>query len=190
MAEETNIILSIKADTSGASSGVDELKNKIGSINNTPIDKPFKNFKAEIKEAIEDAQRLEAQFGKNSAEFRNAATRVAELKDRFGEFNQSISSFNPDNKLNALVSAARGATGAVQGVTGAMQFLGLQSGSAEQAIAKLQGLMAFSQALDSVDDIKNSFKNFGNVIQSTTAFQKANAAETTVTSVAMKALGI
>lgn len=190
MAEETNIILSIKADTSGASSGVDELKNKIGSINNTPIDKPFKNFKAEIKEAIEDAQRLEAQFGKNSAEFRNAATRVAELKDRFGEFNQSISSFNPDNKLNALVSAARGAIGAVQGVTGAMQFLGLQSGSAEQAMAKLQGLMAFSQSLDSIGNIKNSFKDFGNVIQETTIFQKANAAATTVTNVAMKALRI
>lgn len=189
MAEEKEIILSVKTDTSQASAGVDDLKGKLEGVNNTVLDKPFKTFKAEIKEAVIDAQRLEAQFGKNSVEFATAAKRVAELKDRFGEFNQSIEGFNPDNKLQALVSVAKGATGAIQGVTGAMQFLGLESSTAEAAIAKLQGLMAFSQALNSVDDIKNGFKNFNTVLQSSTFFQKANNAATVAATVIQRLFG-
>ena len=190
MSEEKEIVLSIKTDTSQATAGVAELKTQLQGVNNTPVDKPFKSFKQEIKEAITDAKRLEEQFGKNSKEFTNAAKRVAELKDRFGEFNQTIASFNPDNKLQALVSVAKGATGAIQGVTGAMTLMGGESEKATQVIARLQGLMAFSQALNSVDDIKNSFKNFNVVLQSSTTFQKANAIATAITSFTLKALGV
>jgi hypothetical protein len=133
---------------------------------------------------------MEAQFGKNSTQFATAAKNVANLKDQFSEFNQSVQAFNPDNKLQALVGLARGATGALQGATGAMAFLGIESGKSSEIIAKLQGLMAFSQALNSVDDIKNSFKNFGTVIQSMTVFQKANAAATNLAAGAMRLFGI
>lgn len=163
MADEKEIILSIKADTSDAASGVDALKTKIGEVNNTPIDKPFKTFKAQIREAISEAKLMEEQFGKNSKQFTEAAKNVANLKDRFGEFNQSIAGFNPDNKLQALVNVAKGATGAIQGVTGAMQFMGDESKATTEAIARLQGLMAFSAALNSVDDIKNGLKDMMNV---------------------------
>lgn len=187
---EKKIIVSVSTDTGDASKDIDDLKGKVDNLNNAKLDKPFKSFKAEIKEATIEAKKMEDQFGRNSTEFTNAAKRVADLRDKFGEFNQSINAFNPDNKLQAFVSIAKGATGAVQGVTGAMQFLGVESGSATEAIAKLQGLMAFSDSLNSIDDIKNAFSNFNGVIQSTTIAQKANAAATTVTSAVMKALGI
>jgi hypothetical protein len=188
--EQKNIIISVSVDNTDAVAGIDEVKTKLDDVSDTPLDKPFKNFKAQIKEATLEAQKLEAQFGKNSEEFRNAAKKVAELKDNYDEFGKSVKAFNPDNKLTSLTTAARGAVGAIQGVTGAMQFLGVESGDAQQAIARLQGLMAFSDALDSVDDIKTAYKDFKNVIKDSAAFQSIyNAATKTATAIQL-AFGI
>jgi hypothetical protein len=191
MADETkNIIISVSVDNTDAVAGIDEVKTKLDDVSDTPLDKPFKNFKQQIKEATLEAQKLEQQFGKNSEEFRNAASRVAELKDNYEEFGNSVKAFNPDNKLTSLTTAARGAVGAIQGVTGAMQFLGVESGDAQQAIARLQGLMAFSDALDSIDDIKTAYKDFKNVIKDSAAFQSIyNAATKAATSLQL-AFGI
>ena len=188
--EQKNIIISVSVDNTDAVAGIDEVKNKLDDVSDTPLDKPFKNFKQQIKEATLEAQRLEQQFGKNSQEFRNAASRIAELKDNYQEFGQSVKSFNPDNKLTALTSAARGAVGAIQGVTGAMQFLGVESEDAQQAIAKLQGLMAFGDALDSIDDIQNAFSNFKNVIKDASIFQAVYNSATKVATSLQIAFGI
>lgn len=170
--EQKNIIISVSVDNTDAVAGIEEVKTKLDDVSDTPLDKPFKNFKSQIKEATLEAQKLEQQFGKNSDEFRKAATRVAELKDNYNEFGNSVKAFNPDNKLTSLTTAARGAVGAIQGVTGAMAFLGVESGDAQQAIARLQGLMAFSSALDSIDDIKTAYKDFKNVIKDSAIFQR------------------
>jgi hypothetical protein len=191
MADELRkeVIISVKTDTTEATQGVDQLQTDLNQLNETEIDKPFKALKSQLKEANVEAQRVAEQFGINSKQFREAATRVEELKGKFDEVNIAVKAFNPDNKLQSLVSVSQGAVGAIQGVTGAFQFLGIQSGSAEQAIARLQGLMAFSDALNSVGDIKDSFNAFGSVIQSTTAFQKLNATATAITAGAIKLLG-
>jgi hypothetical protein len=184
------IILGVQLDANDANANIAALQQKFNELSNVDPSKPFKTLKAELKEASVFAAEIERQFGANSKEFGIAAQRVAELKDRQGELNASFDAFNPDNKLQSLVSIARGATGAVQGVAGAMTFLGAESENTQAAIARLQGLMAFSDALGSVADIKDSFRNFNTVVQSSTVFQKLNAAATTTTSVAMKALGI
>ncbi|MFT3908318.1 MAG: hypothetical protein QM737_02745 [Ferruginibacter sp.] len=190
MSDELKKEIILQVDTGDSEKNVDNLKEKLNSVNNTQLDKPFKSFKAEIKEATNEAKKMEDQFGRNSKEFTEAAKRVADLRDRFGEFNQSIGAFNPDNKLQALVSVAKGATGAITGVTGAMQFLGVESGTATEAIARLQGLMAFSDALNSVDDIKNAFTNLGSVIQSSSAYQAVNNQLTVAASGIMKLFGV
>lgn len=165
MADNTQkkIILSVGADTSQAAQAVDQLQGKLDGVSNTTLDKPFRGFKTEIKEATLEAARMEAQFGKNSVQFADAAKRVADLKDRFGEFNNSIQAFSPDNKLQSFVSIGGAAIKTVQGLTAGMNLLGLQSGSAEQAIQKLQAIMAFSDVLNSIDDIKNGFSDMLNV---------------------------
>ncbi|MFT3912241.1 MAG: hypothetical protein QM737_22630 [Ferruginibacter sp.] len=188
--EQEKIIISVSADTKDASKNIDNLKGKLDSVNNTQLDRPFKSFKQEIKEATLEAKKMEDQFGRNSTEFATAAKRVAELKDRFGEFNQSIGAFNPDNKLQAFVTIAKGAISTIAGVTGAMQFLGVESGTATEAIAKLQGLMAFSEMLNSLDDIKNSFSNLGQVIQSSSAYQAVNNQLTSAATGIMKLFGV
>jgi len=187
---EKNIIISVSTDTSAADQGIDDVKKQLGEVNNQPIDKPFKTLKAQIKEAKIELEKVTAEFGAASKEASAAALKVAELKDEFSEVNARVEAFNPDNKLQALVSVSKGAIGAIQGVSGAMAFLGVESSTATETMAKLQGLMAFSDALNSVDDIKNAFKNFGSVIQSATIFQKGNAAATSLAAGAMKLFGI
>lgn len=188
--EQKKIIISVGADTSEFSQGVDEAKKKLQDLGNTPVDKSIKTLKQDLKEATNEAQKIAKQFGTTSKEFAAAASRVANLRDEFQEFNATVQSFNPDNKLQGLVSLGKGAVGAIQGVAGAMAFLGVESESASATIAKLQGLMAFSDALNSIDDIKNSFKNFGTVIQSTNVFQSINNGLTTAAGAIMKAFGV
>jgi hypothetical protein len=183
-------IVEIRADTSDVQKGIKDIKGNLEGINNTPVDKPFKSLKNELKEATQEAQKIGREFGTNSQQFASAAKRVAELRDRFQETNQAVAAFNPDNKLQALVSLSRGAIGALQGVSGAMAFVGVSSENAQQTIAKLQGLMAFSDALNSLDDIKNSFKNFNTVLSGSTVLQKANAIANSVTAGTLRLLGV
>lgn len=192
MAEDVRkeIIISIKTDASEAGQDVDSFKKKLKEVGDLPLDKSVKTLKQELKDATNEAQRIAQQFGKNSEQFVEAGKRVANLKDEMQEFNSTVDSFNPDNKLQALVSLGKGAVGAVQGVAGAMTLLGVESENANQIMAKLQGLMALSGALNSVDDIKTSWKNFNLVISQSSVLQKANAVATTLTSGVMKGLGI
>ena len=192
MADETRkeIIVSVSTDASGASAGIDEVKGKLNELNNVDTSKSVKSFKTEIKDAILQAKKMEEQFGKNSVQFAEAGKKVANLKDRFGEFNKSVEAFNPDNKLQALVSLGSAAVGAVQGVSGAMVLLGADSEDTGKIVAKLQALMALSGALSSIDDIKNSFKNFGAVVQDSTFVVKANQAATALASGTMKLFGL
>ena len=187
---EKEVVIKVSADTGSATKDVSDFQKKLGEINNTPIDKSIKTFKQEIKEANNEAQRLAQQFGTTSEQFVDAAKKVAKLKDEFGEYSQTVQAFNPDNKLQALVSVAKAGVSSVSAITGAMTLLGVESDDVQKSIAKLQALMALSDALNSVDDIKNAFKNLNSVIQSSTVFQKANNIVTTIAGAIMKAFGV
>ena len=189
MADEKQVIIRVSGDTAQIESSLDNVKSKLEGAAASG-QRSFTSYKAAIREATVEAAQLERQFGKNSNEFRVAAQRVANLKDEFSDFNNTVQAFNPDNKFQSFIGVARGAANAVQGVAGAMTVLGADSDTAQVAIARLQGLMAFTDALGSVDDIKNSFKDFGSVIQSTTTFQKANSAATTVAANVTRLLGV
>ena len=189
MADEKQVIIRVSGDTAQIESSLDNVKSKLEGAAASG-QRSFTSYKAAIREATVEAAQLERQFGKNSNEFRVAAQRVANLKDECSDFNNTVQAFNPDNKFQSFIGVARGAANAVQGVAGAMTVLGADSDTAQVAIARLQGLMAFTDALGSVDDIKNSFKDFGSVIQSTTTFQKANSAATTVAANVTRLLGV
>ncbi|PUZ26358.1 hypothetical protein DCC81_19250 [Chitinophaga parva] len=196
---QQKIILSV--DTGNSQQNIDDvkqsadsLKDSLDKVNNTkPGDAgatSFKNFRQAIREANNEAQQLLKTQGQNSDGYKEAAKRVAELKDQQDEYNQSIEAFNPDNKLQALGSLAKGATGAIQGVAGAFTALGVDSKTAEESIARLQGLMAFSGALNSLDDIKNSYKNLIAVLGLTTTATEGLTVAEQAAGVALKSIGI
>lgn len=187
---DKEIIVKVGLDSGDAEKDLNNLKNKIGEVNNVNLDKPFKTIKQEIKEANNEAQRLAIQFGTNSKEFQNAAIKVAELKNELDDVNISVQNFNPDNKLRSFVTVGSGAIGTLQGMTGAMTLFGVESEDAQKSIAKLQALMAIGDALDRIEDMKDGFKTLSGLIQSNTAFQKVNNASTAAASNLMKLFGV
>lgn len=188
---QQEVILKVSLDNSEALAGVNELDTKLNEVGSKSVaETTFKSLKAQLKDANDEATKLATKFGANSTEFLTAAKNVATLKDKFNDYTKTVEAFNPDNKLQSLVSIAQGATGAIQGVTGAMAFLGVESDSANETIVKLQGLLNFSQALNSVDDIKNGFKNLGSVLGLTTKAEEGASIASKGLGLALKGLGI
>lgn len=190
MADEKKIILSVGLDATQAAQGIDNLKTKLGGVNNTQIDKPFTSFKNEIKAATNEAANLQRQFGQNSNQFKEAAQRVATLKANYGDFSKTVQSFNPENRLQPLVSVARTATQTVQGLTAGMNLLGLEGSNTEKAILKLQSITALGDLLGQVDELKDGFKNLGTVLSTNSAFLKINNGLTVAATGIMKLLGL
>jgi len=171
---QQNIILSVRTDTSQAQEGVQQLGTQLNRLGKTDVGTgSVQSLKAAIREANAEAQIALRTYGATSQEFVESAKRVAELKKQFHEYTQTIQAFNPANKLAALTGVARGATGAIEGVAGAMAFLGGESSKNEEIIRRLHGLMLFADSLEKIDAIKNSFKNLGLLLGITTKAQTA-----------------
>jgi len=158
-----DILLKINLDTKSVDAGIKALDGKFESLGGNVKTDTFKTLKQQIREATNEAQNLGQQFGLNSQQFATAAKKVAELKDQFGDANKVIEKFNPDNKLQGLIGIASGAATAVQGIAGAFTLIGVNADTAQVAIAKLQGVMALTSAISSIDDIKNSFTGLQSV---------------------------
>jgi len=158
-----DILLKINLDTKSVDAGIKALDGKFESLGGNVKTDTFKTLKQQIRDATNEAQNLGQQFGLNSQQFATAAKKVAELKDQFGDANKVIEKFNPDNKLQGLIGIASGAATAIQGIAGAFTLIGVNADTAQVAIAKLQGVMALTGAISSIDDIKNSFTGLQNV---------------------------
>lgn len=168
-----NVIIRVQTDTSQAQAGVNELGQQFDNIDKKPIgEKSVTSLKTALREANNEAQIMLQKFGANSQQFIDAAKKVANLKEEFADYKQTVEAFNPANKLAGILGVAKGATTALQGVGGAMAFLGGESEKNEEIMRRLQGLMAFSSALAGIDDIKDSFSNLGRVLGLTTKSQQ------------------
>lgn len=149
-----------------------------------------KGFKQELREAQEDVVKLSAKFGMTSKEAQAAARRVAEMRDNIGDARSLVEAFNPDRKFAAFSSSLQATVGGFTALTGAMGLFGADSQEAEKAILKVQSALALSEGINNILEAKDTFKQFGAVIKSTTIFQKANAVATTLATGATRALGI
>lgn len=184
------ILFSLRGDGSQLGGEIDQLTGRLQGLNNIPLDQPFVALKKQLKEAVVEAQRLQAQFGNNSEEFRNAAQRVADLRDQIGDFNTTVSTFNPDNQLQGLVQVGQASVGAIGGVTAAMNLLGAETDDVESSILRLQSLSSLADSFGSIADLRDSFSNWNATLQQSSVFQKLNAAATTIASRAMQVLGV
>lgn len=163
-----------------ASKKVTELKNQLDSASKVDLTKSVKSFKTQILEAKAEATKAFQVFGAGSEEYTRAVKKLGTLTEAQRDFNQTIQAFNPANKLQAIVGISQGAVGAVQGVAGAMALLGVNTDDVGKTIIKLQGLMALSGALGSIDEIKDSFSNLGRVIRESTIVKGIDNAATAI----------
>lgn len=215
---QQRILLSVETDAASAQADIDAVKKKLELINNVITDKSIKTLKQELKDSQVVVQRLFQELkkaedeleelaltaGKSSKAFQEAEERVKTLKTAFDasakgvatlkndidEVNISINGLNPDNKLAPIGQLAKAGALAVQGLAGAFTAIGVESDTAQVAIAKLQGIMAFTDAINALGDMKEVWKNLGAVIKGNTVLTTLNTAVNKAAAFSMKALGI
>jgi hypothetical protein len=159
-----NINVTGREEITGARNDAKSLRNEFESGAKVDTAAPVKTLRQQIKLATIEAQNLVAQGKQNTEEFRKAAARVAELKDRQEDLNRTFKAFDPDNKFRVFNTAAQAGAKIVQGYAGAMAFLGVNSKSAQETIAELQGIMAFTDAIGSLHDLKDTYKDLLTVL--------------------------
>jgi hypothetical protein len=115
-----------------------------------------KSLKTQIREATAEAVQLARKFGEFSPEATAAAQKVAKLKDEMGDFQQRVAGLNPD-KFQAIAGVTQGIAGGISAATGAMALFGAESEDAQKTLAKVQGAIAFSQGIQQLLDMRNSF---------------------------------
>lgn len=116
----------------------------------------LKGFRQELREAKLAAEQAVMTFGEFSPEALKATQRVAELRDRMEDFNDRVTSLNPDkfSQLNIVVSSvARG----FQAAQGAMGLFGEDSKNLEKTLVKLQSAMAFAEGLEGLGKLQQQF---------------------------------
>jgi len=198
MADTTqNILINIDLETGQVNSELDKLDSKLGGLGQNTNPQPFKSIRQEILAAreeavrlaiaIEDAEAAGQNVDKLSERYNQVTQRAAQLNDAVGDVNASIANANPDNRLQGLVSIAQGAITAVQGVAGAFALIGVDAETAQVAVAKLQGLIALTDAIGSIDKITKGYKDLTAVINLSAIAQKANNAATAAAAIVQRA---
>ncbi|OLY91207.1 hypothetical protein SAMN05444008_11281 [Cnuella takakiae] len=149
-----------------------------------------KSYRTQLREAREDLLRLQDQYGEFSKEAVAAAKKVASLNDALGDSSSLVDAFNPDKKFVAFGQAISGVAGGFSALQGAIALTGVESEELNKALLKVQAAMAISQGIDQVLDAMQGFKNLSAVIQSTTAYRKADTLATGLASKAQRLFGI
>jgi hypothetical protein len=194
---QQNILINIDVESGEVNSQLDQIDQKINSLGGGVNLESFKSVRAAINAAREEAIRLaiaieEAEAaGENvdalSARYTEVTQKAAQLRDAVDQTNDSIANANPDNRLQGLISVAQGAITAVQGVAGAFTILGVDAETANVALAKLQGLIALTDALGSINKIKDGYRDLTALINLSTIAQRASNVATVAATVVQRA---
>jgi len=175
----------IQTDASQANADLDTFHKKIQDVAGADLgNQNVKSYKSLIREATAELQKVAIAQGENSKAFQEGARNLANLRERASDFNDMIEAFNPNNKFQALAKVAQGASTALVGVSGGMAALGFESENAAQTLQRLQGIMMFSDAISSIDAIKDGYSNFLSVLGLTTSATEAQSVATGTQAVA------
>ncbi|WP_037526454.1 hypothetical protein, partial [Sphingobacterium sp. IITKGP-BTPF85] len=98
-----------------------------------------------------------ASAGKaGTAEFNELLNKTASLKQQVILVDEAVDALST-NKLGAFISVSENMAGAFQGVTGALQLMGIESTTAEASIAKLMQLQSIVQGLQSINQFRKQW---------------------------------
>jgi hypothetical protein len=167
MAERTEHVQLITIETN-----TDSLKTLKQEIKESTVE--MNKLANGLRLAEEQAEKIGKSKGLDSEEFKKAvaevekfknaltasAKEVAELKDKMDDVTDQVNSFHPDKKFQGLALAANMGATALQGVAGAMTAVGVESGTAAETMARLQGIMAFTQAIKDVKGLQGEWEAF------------------------------
>lgn len=154
-----------------------EIEEVVKVTTKTTGTESVKSLKQEIREAQNEATKIAREFGAFSKEATTAAQRVAHLRDEMEDFKERVAGLNPD-KFKAIAGVVQGVAGGIAAAQGAMAIFGDTSEETAKTLAKVQGAIAFSQGVQQILDLKNSFGAMAGVIktQVVTAFSTLKGA--------------
>lgn len=153
------------------------VKKKILDIETSKSVSKVKSLKTQIKELKEQMAGLE----QGTEEYNRAAKQLADVNQKQIEINEAMKYSNQDlgATLGNLTRITAGAMGAINGVSAAMQLMGVEGEDAEKTMkniqltmALIQGLGAMDTAVKSLKGLKNAFSSISS--QSTVAATKTN----------------
>ena len=143
---------------------------KILEINTDPAKKSIKDLRKELMELKNQMANLE----EGGDEFLEIANKAGELKHQLDEINESVKGASADfgDMVGNVTNVAAGLTGAFQAVAGGLQAMGLESKAIDETIKRMQGLMAVTQGLGSIDTAIKSLNKLQKSITATTGAAK------------------
>ena len=122
-----------------------------------------KSLKQQYREAVQELQKLSATYGETSDQAAMAAKKAAELKDQIEFSKDLIKGFNPDAKFQAVEGAINGVMNGFQAFEGGLALLGVESGKVQEALLRVQAVMALTQGINGVMQAKDAFIQLGTV---------------------------
>jgi hypothetical protein len=122
-----------------------------------------KSLKAQYKEAVQELQKVAAQYGETSQQAAEAAKKAAGLKDRIEDTNDAIKAFKGEGAFNALGKSVSSVASGFSAVEGAMGLLGVESEKLQETMLRVQSAMALAQGLEGLEDAGRAFKQLGSV---------------------------
>lgn len=139
--------------------------------------KSLKSLKQDFKEAQKELDGLE----QGTIQYVKALEKLGGIRDDIGDLNAEINAFNPEGKVKAFGSVISGLANGFQAAQGAAALFGGESKEVEKALLKVQGAMAFSQGIEGIMGLGDSFKKLGKVIQASFATNPLGVILLTVT---------
>jgi hypothetical protein len=129
-------------------------------------DESVKSFRAQLREAQQEALRLAEAFGETDARTLAAAGKVAQLRDRMDDLNATIAGLHPD-RFEAVANITGTLANGFAAAQGAAALLGGESEDLQKAMLRVQGAMAFAQGIAGLKDIKLQFASLGSIVTGT-----------------------
>jgi len=120
-----------------------------------------KSLKQQYREAVQELQKVSAQYGETSEEAAKAARAAAELKDQIGFSKDLVNAFNPDAKFKAVEGAISGVMNGFQAFEGGLALLGVESDKVQEALLRVQSVMALTQGINGILEAKDAFSQLG-----------------------------
>jgi hypothetical protein len=139
----------IKIETNGGEQLAENIQNAADAS---------QSLKAQLREITQELQGLEP----GSARFQELAQRAGQLRDTIQDTNAVINATAGapiENLGKGLQGVATIGLNGFQGIQGAMQAFGAKGEALQEGMAKLQGIMAMTQAIESFGSLKDQITN-------------------------------
>jgi hypothetical protein len=128
-----------------------------------------KSLKA-LKQELKESQAAINDLIPGTKAYRDALSKVADVKDRIEDLNEEIAAFQGAGKFQAFANVAGSLAGGFQAAQGAAALFGAESEEVEKALLKVQAASALAEGIKSVEGMGQAFKSLGQILKANPLF--------------------